>query len=682
MQSVVVMQEYHRLYRPTPYSLGVAALMALHGGCDSISSNNPLYYARENDAAKVDAFLQSLRLLQNNENDNTALFSLYDVPLATLAQQLSVAVSPEIAHQWKGWLLTAANTLDAFCDLASTLQIAVRDGRVDPHSQNGMFLRQIVLGWEELPFEGVVALWKDFQKELMQEEEEPEESKDSNTGSSYQQEWTRSSQQMEQSIRTVVMSMAQQQSHHLGANQQQEIMQEQLETVLQHHPELPAAHFLKFLLGLQTGERVGAMEALHRYMDYALANEQLQQQHPTAAASSSSSLPLPFCRWHPFCAPCCTRNWANPRPSFERPWPKPCAWRSSSSHHHQSNDATATTALALGWWAQTATSAEQPPSSWQSSSASSTTTAALWQRCVERARPHPELRALQAGAGLALAARTHDWRHLQAATADEDPAAAASSSGNNSHHRHYDDRPCSAQLGSGRAAAAILARQRLVAAGLWSHRGQHVLSAHASATALSSSTASSGGSGNDLSRHECAVAIQNLGKSCLRWLGNDQEDTTTTDNCIYANALRTFVSLREAYQLPVDGVFLFDVALVLHEWAVRRGRLDESEALMAAMESHLHPRIDNYAEIVLDMCSQKALLRSRQGKSAEARQLLSEQIAKCRAAGQHDHTARLLLQLSMVQLAEHRPVVAVVLRVLSNNNNNDSPPSCRRCWNA
>ena len=47
----------------------------------------------------------------------------------------------------------------------------------------------------------------------------------------------------------------------------------QMQDILDSHPELTMAHFLRMLNCVRVGERVGALENFHRYFDYAMIQE-------------------------------------------------------------------------------------------------------------------------------------------------------------------------------------------------------------------------------------------------------------------------------------------------------------------------------------------------------------------------------------------------------------------------
>jgi tetratricopeptide (TPR) repeat protein len=583
------------LYRPTPHSIALAALISLHCQEDS-----PLYATSTatettNDFVLVDSFLQNVLL---NGRTSQSWSSLHGPRVHGLLQELEEALgeqqhSTAIAKQFRAWLRIASSSIDALTDLMTTIQRAVQDGSVDAVSSNGIFLRQCSHGFNELSFESVAQLWKDFQKEVLDED------------GSYEQQWTLSSEQLERAVREQCLAIPR-----CG---DLEDMQAQLQHVLDHNPELPAAYFLRFLLCLQSGERVGAMDALHQYMDYAvMEGEDILQ----FAAILKAALHEEFGE-HALAA---------------------AATEEAVRVAQQCHDAAAV-AFALGWLAVVRHNDPE-----------------LMQRCVQRAGS-TNLRSLVAGANLSLAAATNSWTaHHQAVTDPAGSADAMSAYDRPTHVGHLEA-----------SAGGIAARQKLVAAGLWNHFGETTLSAQASLTALHCH-------GDHVSSADAAVAIHNLCTSAtvgstaaantLLPKDNKDDDTAQSSDCIYGNAIRTFISLRDAYQLPVDGIFLVDVALVLHEWAVRRDDLEHAEAVMTVMESHLHPRVDNYNEIVLDIAAQRALLLSRQGRWDDAKSLLKDLIEQCKAAEQHDATARILLQLSMLHLESNQQQFTNALRPL------------------
>lgn len=587
-------------HRPTPHSIALAALISLHCQLDS-----PLYVDEtSDDFSKVDSFLQDVFLTStavvaapatsHTSTHTTARWSSLHGPRVNgLLQKLGKDVNEEIRQQFRSWLLVASTSIDALSDLLTTIQRAVTDGSVDAASANGMFLRSCSLGFNELSFESVVQLWKDFQGEVQDEDGD------------FEQQWTISSDQMESAVREQCLATASLRGADL------EEMQSQLQAVLNHNPELSSAHFLRFLLCLQTGERVGAVDALHQYMDSAVVQD--SEDILQFAAILKAALHKEFGEHDLVSA----------------------ATEEAVRVAQQSQDAGAV-AFALGWLAVI----QDPTTTGAATAGSSNIAADLMQRCAQRAG---NLRSLAAGANLSLAAATLSWTaHHQAVT---DSAAGADAS------MSAYDRPTHVGHLEGSVAAA---QQKLVAAGLWNHFGETTLSALSSATALHCH-------GDQLTGADVAVAIHNLCFSATLGStaasGNNMllpDMPSHPYDCIYGNAIRIYLFVHEAYQMPVDGIFLLDAAIVLHEWAVRRGDLEHAEAIMTVIESNLHPRLDNYTEIVLDVVSQRALLLQRQGRWGDAKSLLKNVIATCKAKEQHGPAARLLLQLSMLHLESNQ----------------------------
>ncbi|GAX26281.1 hypothetical protein FisN_16Lh112 [Fistulifera solaris] len=129
--------------RPTPYLIALAALISLH--CEEESPLDD-----SSDATTLDAVLQD-RVLQQRPNDR--------IP------QLLQAVPP----QFQKWLEIAASSIDAFFDLMQTIQQSIQMGTVDAYSANGLLLRSVCEGLEELEFHEQAALFEDFRKEVCDE---------------------------------------------------------------------------------------------------------------------------------------------------------------------------------------------------------------------------------------------------------------------------------------------------------------------------------------------------------------------------------------------------------------------------------------------------------------------------------------------------------------------------------
>jgi tetratricopeptide (TPR) repeat protein len=105
------------------------------------------------------------------------------------------------------------------------------------------------------------------------------------------------------------------------------------------------------------------------------------------------------------------------------------------------------------------------------------------------------------------------------------------------------------------------------------------------------------------------------------------------------------------FGLPVQGIFLNEIAILRHEWAVRRGEFRLAESLSSEMMCHLSPRMPSYGETMMDVRSQIAWRLSRQSRFAEALSLLRQLISECRnQANAIARYGRLLLQQSWILL--------------------------------
>ena len=590
--------------RPTPHSIALAALISLH--CEE---NSPLYPEdNDNGFPLVDAFLQDSLL-----NRSRPWTQSHDRRIATLLQKLAGSVNQELARNFQKWLDIAASSIDAMTDLLMTVQQALQEGSVDSESANGMFLRSVCLGFDELPFEATVDLWEAFRVEV-DEVQNPD-------AEPIEHGWALTSEQREMALREECISLAVQ-PNPLGLQD----FHSHLLKILEHNPELPSAHFLRFLNCLQSGERVGAVEALHQYMDYALIRETDRDEILQFAAILKAAL-------H--------------HTSGDKRLSK-AATEEAVRVAQQSQD-TACVAFALGWLSVHATDSEQA--------------CELMGRCVQRAG-EGNLRTLVAGANLSLAVAslqtenpTRAWVHLNDAAADS-PTADTSNPLDRPTHM--------AQLDSADDALGIVARQELVAAGVWQGFGQNTLSKVASVGALHCHR-------GRMNVQDMLGAVQNIARTVL--FGSNQRDLfhemvsrlhpqfrslekdyheVALSECIYGTALQALTSLRKELGLPSDRNITLSVFLVAHEWAVRRGDFRHAETLIVALHSQLNPLAHNYDEVCTDIAAQHSLLLSRQGRIEDAESKLRNVIQKCKNENKVTRAAELLLQLAMIDLEADR----------------------------
>jgi hypothetical protein len=698
--------------RPTPHAIAVCTLIALHS--DPSSPLHDIDFNPHENSDAVGKFLEacvvggvdSLSTTTNaaarGQPATTRIRPSTGTSLVQWMQQLNDHVtsyldvneedddSEEDSSMTVGDLVfeqlhVASESMDALMDLMDSLRAAISEGLVDAVSAHGVYLRQICLGFEELSFESANILWQALKEELaevlvVEEEQRNNDNGDTSSNnlsstassSSY---WPQSTAQTERLLRKACMGLQQGGCNiAIGIEQVKDGSSSYEETeleirrLLDQNPELPSAYFLRYMNCLQHGERIGALDALHQYFDYAI----IQHSTPKDILQFAAIL------------------LASTHSAFGDKGLSYLATDEAVRVAQQSKDA-ACVAFALGWLY------------YNSSKDGSTTPVGrhyygsgeegeLLRRCVTRAA-QGKLRPLFAGANMSLAQHyLEDEQALPAAAwtrlmdASTDPAMDALVTMDRPTHMNDNTQD----------AMECLARQRLVAAGIWDSFDLPNMSGLASMVALHCH-------GNDhLMATEVLTAIQNVARGALYGsqsktnlllddkgmsstpaLASSQERVAShvgkggASSCIYATALRHLLELKKCYNLggvTVDDVFLHNACLVLHEWAVRRGDLEDAEALGIVLESYLHPRLANYHQTMVDFFFQKALRLARQRQWDKAREVILNLIEVCKKKGFKTHHVRLLIQLAEIQLesSPHRFIAALspLLEALS---------MCERC---
>lgn len=669
--------------RPTPLSISVGILIALQSDPTSPLNQelNPSSELQHN----LSAFLQEF-VLNHPSSTNAGWSSVQGMSLSRFFSQLKAlsdglndddALCPLVFD----YVNLAASSLDSLVDLMDSLRAAITEGLVDGTSACGMFLRKVCLGFDQLSFETTALLWSDLQEEMKLAVQSLEEGTNDNTNRNNAQDddrsyWPLSASQMETALRRECFCLG-------GISNREdedlsfEEMEVKLRQVLSHDPELPAAHFLRFLNCVKHGERVGALDSLHQYFDYAIiqGTKGKPQDILQFAAILLASL----------------------HSSFGDSALAKMATDEAVRVAQQSMDA-ACVAFALGW----IFSNEQQEAGGGLGSADSA--GDLLQRCASRAQEGGIFFPLVAGANLSLtkyhisgaeasSGETHTprgladlaWRSIADAASDR-PAAEAVDDGTIDRPTHMTD------TSSSREAMDTLARQKLVSAGVWDYFGQVALSGISSFIALYCHA-------DQMLSHDVVTAIQNIARTSLYGspsvlLSGDFDGTVlekhmeelknktpksekpsdskaqpfqaSTTCSIYGDAVVKLISLWKLFRLPMDGVFLINVTMVLHEWAIRRGEIQQAIAFGAALESYLHPRLPNYWQVMIDIFSQKSLLLSRQRKWSEAKELIHEMIEVAKTNNLKTHHASLLLQLAVISLEEnpHECTSALTPRLL------------------
>ena len=686
--------------RPTPYSIAVCTLIALHS-----DPSSPLheidFNPHENDdpvgkfleCCVVDRVPTARSSNSTNAAGSHATFAAVDsiiqlntgINLSQFFDRLEEYVNlgtntndnddddhvmatededESVVNLLIGQLGVASESIDALMDLMESLRTAVSEGLVDAVSVHGVFLRQVCLGFEELSFESVDLLWDALKQELNEANENRKQLSDDTADQSNEggisiakakgrnnatHSWPQSTAQTERLLRKACLALQRGSSaivvgregpnrNHRGleeancfsTDQSFEATELEIRQLLEHEPELPAAYFLRYLNCLQHGERIGALDALHQYFDHAMIKQSTPKDILQFAAILLASTHSAF---------------GDDQLSF-------LATDEAVRVAQQSQDA-ACVAFALGWLYQNSDGRHGPEGG------------ELLRRCVTRAS-QGQLRQLFSGANMSLAQHhledggappSEAWTRLMDASTDVSTDNLVKL-----------DRPTHMNE-SVQEAMECLAHQRLVAAGIWDCFGLAAVSELSSVVALHCH-----GGTDDLMATEILTAIQNVARGALygsqhansllsktanlppsfcSWLQPQQILPHPEPSCIYATSLRQLLELRSYYELRgavVDELLLQNACIVLHEWAVRRGDLEDAEALGLVLESYLHRRLPNYHQVMVDVLTQKSLRLARQGQWDKARAVTRKLIEICKKRGFTNHHARLLLQLAHFQL--------------------------------
>jgi len=439
---------------------------------------------------------------------------------------------------------------------------------------------------------------------------------------------------------------------------------------LSEHLELPSAHFLRYLQCLQSKERVGAMDALHAYFDHVLiqsqANKQQQQKDHLQILQFAAILLAAL-------------HLETGDVSLAR-----LATEEAVRVAQQSPETGAgCVAYSLGWLSQTATAA---------ASGGNDDGAREWMaRCVDRSLEEKNLRSLVAGANLArvrhalldhvptttawggtasssapspLTLPQIAWNFLFAAATTDGGEAAASTT---HHFIPPADRPLHmTHVLTGRKALQTMAQQRLMASAIWDAYNQPSSSGLTSYLALFAHR----GSERVLGSNHVTSAIQNLARTAL--YGSTQSFILNGDDgvqdisdfedskqkavekdeqehkCIYAVALQQMSLLRQAFGMALDDFFCQEMALIFHEWAIRRGDINDAQGWMRFLLGNLSPGMNNFAQVQMDVRIQQSLLLQAQEKWDQAKQVLKDQLAISKSAGLPLHTAWILLRIAML----------------------------------
>jgi len=705
--------------RPNPQNIAICALIAIY------SDPNSLLHDLQNDAEDttidlsenvVATFLEeSVKNKDANYDDSLALWMVkVKCHLGTQATELLIET-----------LQMASESVDSLMDLFESLKGAIHEGLVDATSLHGLYLRQYCLGFDELSFESAILLWQAFKERVSaiqtvstldgkNEEDKLIINNNNNDGNgngdsdsdekSTVWAWPLSTDQLQSILRQdcigfevdhgknsdgsdnvgidnsnnnnidneqMIINSTHHHNHHPNHHRARisfEEMEVYIRKMLKNDPELPAAHFLRYLNCLRHRERVGALDALHEYFDHSMVQhtngrtsahvDKNNTNDPTSSSFYSSKDILQFS----------AILLAMTHSSFGDSNLALLATEEAVRVAQQSKDA-ACVAFALGWL-------------YEHHGHGTAERRELLRRCASRAK-QGQLRPLVAGAQLTLAKHalqgddrvfssssrsgsgassnseerevtfqggnwTASWNHLLQVTAEP-----------STDHSGVLDRPTYLSQNPKKVLESM-ALQRLVSAGIWDSLGMPAMSEWASKTTLHQQ--------EELSYDDILAAIQNISR-CALYGSSPTTQTMTAPNppCTYARAVNAMLQLR--IELGLEGneleePILHNLALIFHEWAVNRGDLDDAIALQIILDSYIHPGLYNRDQFYADIRMQKYLYFCRTQNWEKAKDIGTLLVGYCKRKGLLNNQAGILIQMAISELESDRKQCTTALSPL------------------
>eukprot|EP00534_Pseudo-nitzschia_fraudulenta_P012101 CAMPEP_0201204356 /NCGR_PEP_ID=MMETSP0851-20130426/168724_1 /ASSEMBLY_ACC=CAM_ASM_000631 /TAXON_ID=183588 /ORGANISM="Pseudo-nitzschia fraudulenta, Strain WWA7" /LENGTH=293 /DNA_ID=CAMNT_0047492449 /DNA_START=195 /DNA_END=1073 /DNA_ORIENTATION=+ len=285
--------------RPSPQSIGICALIALY------SDPNSLLHELEDDVGskiavsenRVAAFLEESVFGNNNDRNKTtgrivvvgksqttgATTDSNNDALTKWLVKMKRRLGTQAVELLLDTLDMASESVDALMDLFDSLKGAIHERLVDATSLHGVYLRQYCLGFDELSFESAILLWQALKERVLTIEQNGLDVKtkttdngesgssgninnsNNNNGNSDALAWPLSTDQMQAILRQDCIDFEVDQdkndgdgnlvgydnegnssvSHRTGLTFEK--MEVYIRKILKHDPELPAAHFLRYL---------------------------------------------------------------------------------------------------------------------------------------------------------------------------------------------------------------------------------------------------------------------------------------------------------------------------------------------------------------------------------------------------------------------------------------------------
>ncbi|OEU16758.1 hypothetical protein FRACYDRAFT_136399, partial [Fragilariopsis cylindrus CCMP1102] len=644
--------------RPNPHNIGVCALIAIY------SDPNSLLHDLEHDDVDGSSIVLSENVVATfleESNDDTN----YDNSLALWMIKVKRHLGIQATELLVDTLHMASESVDSLMDLFESLKGAILEGLVDATSLHGLYLRQYCLGFDELSFESVILLWQAL-KERVSSIQISTLDENTTTTTTVNNNNDRSNNGNASNKSTVW-------AWPLSTDQLQSILQMEvyIRNMLKNNPELPAAHFLRYLNCLRHGERVGALDALHEYFDHSMVqhtnsrsaasidnssnnnNNNNNNTNGSASASSSASSSKDILQFSAILLAMTHSSFGDSNLAL-------LATEEAVRVAQQSKDA-ACVAFALGWL-------------YEHHGHGTAERRELLRRCASRAS-QGQLRPLVAGAQLTLAKHAlqgDDPSGSNSSTYGERSSAySTGEEGDVTDHSGTLDRPTHLSQDP-KEVLESMALQRLVSAGIWDSLGMPAMSEWASKTTLNQQ--------EELSYADILAAIQNISRCALygspptirtmnagRQGKYDTESAASSRPCSYAKAVSAMLQLRT--ELGLDGneleePILHNLALIFHEWAVNRGDLDDAIALQMMLDSYLHPGLYNRDQLNADIRMQKYLYFCRTQNWEKAKETGTSLVAYCQSKGLLNNQARILIQMGITELESDRKQCTTALSPL------------------
>lgn len=719
--------------RPNPHAVGICALIALYS-----DPNSHLHELKDDEGSmigtldnRVVLFLDEsvLGVKENNiaingvpEKENGSVLGATGFDVLTFwLIRVKRRLGTQAAELLIETLYLASESVDALMDLFESLKGAIHEGLVDATSLHGLYIRQFCLGFDELSFESAILLWQVLKERVSIIQQTSLDEKidvegatpiSSGYGNSSVWSWPLSMEQMQCILRQdciqfemnqgrdncddnlpginndnrVKTIVSQYPSNRNRAQSSFEQVEVYIRETLKDNPELPAAHFLRYLNCLRHGERMGALDALHEYFDHSMVKRAVDSNHNMLDGVGGARMSKDILQFSVILLAMTYSSFGDSNLAL-------LATEEAVRVAQQSKDA-ACVAFALGWL-------------YEHHGQGTAERRELLRRCASRAS-QGQLRPLVAGAHLTLAKHalrgesyfggnilgssmtttiidekndsipqegrwSTSWNQLLQVTAEP----SSDNSGVLDRPTYLSQNPKEVSEG--------MTLQRLVSAGIWDSLGMPAMSKWASNAALNEE--------DELSYEDLIAAAQNISRCALfgssptttKKIENGQrrrrrlesgcdvptveKNTVTIINpsCCYARAVSAILQLRIELRLEgnqMEEPILHSLALIFHEWAINRGDLDDAMALQMLLDSCLRPGLQNIDQFYADIRMQKYLYNCRTRNWDRAKEIGISLLKYSKSKGLLKIEARILIQMAITELEADRKQSATALSPL------------------